>query len=153
MLMLLALASSIWIYFGIVIQNKTKYQDFINFEWMSGDWYMREEGYTIFEHWDSKSEHVMEGFSVTTNDNGDTLGREELRIIKIDNDYFYIAKPSKKKNPTTFKMIVDSIRKVSFYNESNEFPKLIEYKRTGDSLVANISNSKRSMIFRYKLED
>ncbi len=152
MLMILALASSLWIYFGIIMQNKTKYQDFINFEWMSGDWYMRGDGYTIYEHWDGKSEHVMEGYSISTNDKGDTLGREELRIIKIDNEYFYIAKPSKKKNPTTFKMTVDSVRKVSFYNESNDFPKLIEYKRKGDSLFARISNDEKSMIFKFKLE-
>ena len=148
--MVLALVSSIWIYFGIIMQNKTKYQDFINFEWMSGDWYMRGDGYTIYEHWDGKSEHVMEGYSISTNDKGDTLGREELRIIKIDNEYFYIAKPSKKKNPTTFKMTVDSVRKVSFYNESNEFPKLIEYKRMGDSLIAKISSDEKSMIFKFK---
>ena len=153
MLMLLALVSSLWIYFGIIMQNKTKYQDFINFEWMSGDWYMRGDGYTIYEHWDGKSEHVMEGYSVSTNDKGDTLGREELRIIKIDNEYFYIAKPSKKKTPTTFKMTIDSIRKVSFYNGTNEFPQLIEYKRMGDSLIARISNNDKTMIFRYKLED
>lgn len=150
--MVLALVSSIWIYFGIIMQNKTKYQDFINFEWMSGDWYMRGDGYTIYEHWDGKSEHVMEGYSISTNDKGDTLGREELRIIKIDNEYFYIAKPSKKKNPTTFKMTVDSVRKVSFYNETNEFPKLIEYKRMGDSLFAKISNNEKSMIFKFKRE-
>lgn len=150
--MMLALVSSFWIYFGIIMQNKTKYQDFINFEWMSGDWYMRGDGYTIYEHWDGKSEHVMEGFSVSLNENGDTLGKEELRIIKIENNYYYIAKPSNKKNPTTFKMIVDSVRKVSFYNESNEFPKLIEYRRFGDSLEARISNKDKSLLFKFKFE-
>ena len=83
--MLLAVISSVWIYYGILLQDKTKYEDFINFEWMCGDWYMENKGYIIHEHWDGKSEHVMEGYSVTTNKKGDTVGREELRIIKLEN--------------------------------------------------------------------
>lgn len=151
-LMILAVISSVWIYYGIVLQNKTKYQDFINFNWMSGDWYMRSNGYTIYEHWDGKSEAVMEGFSVTTNEKGDTVGREELRIIKLDEEYFYIAKPRSKSTTTTFKMVLDSIRKVRFYNATNDFPKWIEYTRKDDSLIAKISNKEREIYFRYKSE-
>lgn len=150
--MILALVSALVIFYSMALNERTKREDFINFEWMSGDWYMRGEGYIIHEHWDSKSEHIMEGFSVSLNENGDTLGKEELRIIKIENNYYYIAKPSNKKNPTTFKMIVDSVRKVSFYNESNEFPKLIEYRRFGDSLEARISNKDKSLLFKFKFE-
>lgn len=152
MLIVLAIISSVWIYYGILLQNKTKYQDFINFEWMSGDWYMENKGYTIHEHWDGKSEHVMEGYSLTIDSKGDTVGKEELRIIKLGNEYFYIAKPRSKKSPTTFKMILDSIRKVSFYNEHNDFPKWIEYYRKGDSMTATIRNEEKEIIFRFKKE-
>jgi len=148
--MLLAVISSVWIYYGILLQDKTKYEDFINFEWMCGDWYMENKGYIIHEHWDGKSEHVMEGYSVTTNKKGDTVGREELRIIKLEKEYFYIAKPRSKKSPTTFKMVLDSIRKVRFYNETNEFPKFIEYERKDDSLYAKISSNEKEIIFSFK---
>ncbi len=150
--MMLAIVSALLIFFSIALKDSTKREDFINFDWMSGDWYMRGDGYTIYEHWDGKSEQVMEGFSVSTNDKGDTLGKEELRIIKFEDDFFYIAKPSRKKNPTTFKMILDSVRKVSFYNETNEFPKLIEYTRRGDSLIARISSGNKSTLFKFKRE-
>ncbi|PKL80588.1 MAG: hypothetical protein CVV25_03535 [Ignavibacteriae bacterium HGW-Ignavibacteriae-4] len=152
MIMILALGSALLIFVSIAFKDSTKREDFINFDWMSGDWYMRGDGYTIYEHWDGKSEQIMEGYSVSTNHKGDTLGKEELRIIKFEDDFFYIAKPSRKKNPTTFKMIVDSIRKVSFYNETNEFPKLIEYTRKGDSLIATISSGKKVMTFKFKRE-
>jgi uncharacterized protein DUF6265 len=152
MIMILALVSALVIFYSMALNERTKREDFINFEWMSGDWYMRGEGYIIHEHWDSKSEHIMEGYSVSTNEKGDTLGKEELRIIKFDEEFFYIAKPSKKKYPTTFKMILDSIRKVQFYNEKNEFPKLIEYTRIEDSLFAKISNDKKSLLFKFKSE-
>lgn len=152
MLMVLAVISSVWIYYGILLQNKTKYQDFINFEWMSGDWYMENEGYVIHEHWDGKSEHVMEGYSVTTDTKGDTVGKEELRIIKLGDEYFYIAKPRSKKSATTFKMILDSVRKVRFYNEKNDFPKWIEYHRLNDSMTATIRNEEKEIIFGFKKE-
>jgi len=152
MIMMLAIVSALLIFFSIALKDSTKREDFINFDWLSGDWYMRGDGFTIYEHWDGKSENIMEGFSISTNDNGDTLGREELRIIKFEDDFFYIAKPSRKKNPTTFKMIVDSIRKVSFYNGENEFPKLIEYTRKGDSLIATISSGEKVMTFKFKRE-
>lgn len=148
-LIILAIISSVWIYYGILLQDKSKREDFLNYEWMSGDWYMENQGYTIHEHWDAKSEVVMEGFSVTTNEKGDTVGREELRIIKLEKEYFYIAKPRSKKIPTTFKMVLDSVRKVRFYNETNEFPKYIEYTRRGDSLIAKISNSDKKVVFRF----
>lgn len=150
--MFLAVMSAILIFIGLALKQSTKHEDFINFDWMTGDWYMRGDGYTIYEHWDGKSENIMEGFSVSTNSKGDTLGKEELRIIKFEDDFFYIAKPSRKKNPTTFKMTVDSVRKVSFYNETNEFPKLIEYIRKGDSLIVKISNNEKVTLFKFKKE-
>lgn len=150
--MMLAIVSALLIFFSIALKDSTKREDFINFDWLSGDWYMRGDGFTIYEHWDGKSENIMEGFSVSTNGKGDTLGKEELRIIKFENEFFYIAKPSRKKNPTTFKMIVDSIQKVSFYNEVNEFPKLIEYTRKGDSLIVKISSDDKSTLFKFKKE-
>lgn len=148
--MVLAIISAVWIYYGILLQDKSKREDFLNYEWMSGDWYMENRGYTIHEHWDAKSEVVMEGFSVTTDEKGDTVGREELRIIKLEKEYFYIAKARSKQFPTTFNMVMDSVRKVKFYNETNEFPKMIEYSRTGDSLIAKISNHQKTIIFGYK---
>lgn len=150
--MFLAVMSALLIFIGLSVKKYTKYEDFINFDWMTGDWYMRGDGYTIYEHWDGKSENIMEGYSVSTNSKGDTLGKEELRIIKFEDEFFYIAKPSRKKNPTTFKMTVDSIRKVSFYNETNEFPKLIEYIRKGDSLIVKISNNEKATLFKFKKE-
>lgn len=150
--MFLAVMSALLIFIGLSVKKYTKQEDFINFDWMAGDWYMRGDGYNIYEHWDGKSENIMEGFSVSTNSKGDTLGKEELRIIKFEDEFFYIAKPSRKKNPTTFKMTVDSIRKVSFYNETNEFPKLIEYIRKGDSLIVKISNKEKATLFKFKKE-
>ena len=73
-----------------------------------------------------------------------------LATYKLEREYFYIAKPRSKKSPTTFKMVLDSIRKVRFYNEHNDFPKWIEYTRKDDSLVAKISNDEKEMIFNFK---
>jgi len=150
--MILAVVSSVWIYYGILVQKKTKYEDFINFSWMSGDWYMRTDEVTIHEHWDGISEHVMEGYSTTVGKDGDTLAAESLRIIKIDGQHYYIAKSSKKVQPTTFEMVVDSIRKVSFYNAKNDFPQWITYQRLDDSLYATIKNTQKSVVFSFELD-
>lgn len=151
-LMILAVVSSVWIYYGILVQKKTKYEDFINFSWMSGDWYMRTDEVIIHEHWDGISEHVMEGYSTTVGKDGDTLAAESLRILKIDGQHYYIAKSSRKEQPTTFEMVVDSIRKVSFYNAKNDFPQWITYQRLDDSMYATIKNTQKSAVFSFELD-
>ncbi len=150
--MILAVVSSVWIYYGILVQKKTKYEDFINFSWMSGDWYMRTDEVIIHEHWDGISEHVMEGYSTTVGKDGDTLAAESLRILKIDGQHYYIAKSSRKEQPTTFEMVVDSIRKVSFYNAKNDFPQWITYQRLDDSMYATIKNTQKSAVFSFELD-
>lgn len=132
------------------MRDKSKYRDFINFSWMSGNWVMKGNDYTIYERWEGLSEVVMEGHSVTISDKGDTLGKEELRILKIDDVYYYLAKPNTKSKPTMFKMTTDSIRLVRFFDPTNDFPKWIIYQRKDDSLFAIIKNEEKSMTFKYK---
>jgi hypothetical protein len=94
----------------------------------------------------------MEGYSTTVGKDGDTLGAESLRILKIDNVFYYIAKSSRKERPTTFEMVVDSIRKVSFYNPKNKFPQWITYQRLDDSMYATIKNTQKVVEFKFELD-
>lgn len=132
------------------MRNKSKYEDFINFSWMVGDWVMHDNGYTIYEKWEGLSEVVMEGHSATVNKKGDTVSKEELRILKIDDVYYYLAQIDSKSKPAMFKMTLDSIRKTVFYDPTNDFPKWIIYQRMGDSLFATIRNDNKSLTFKYR---
>jgi hypothetical protein len=148
-LILLAVASAAWIFYAITYNRVTKYKDFINFSWLSGKWVMKSAGYTVYEEWDGLSEVVMEGRSATLNATGDTVSREELRILKIDGTYYYLAKPHNKPKPTMFKLSLDSLRKAVFYNATNEFPKWVVYQRKGDSLFATIRDESKKVVFSY----
>lgn len=113
---------------------------------------MKGEDYTVYETWDELGEVVLEGRSATLSKSGDTLSREELRILKIDDKFYYLAKPNNKPRPTMFKMTLDSIYKVVFYNPDNYFPKWIIYEKKGDSLFATIRDEKKKIVFAYEKE-
>lgn len=150
-LITIAVLSSIWIFYSIATRDRVEKKDFINFEWMTGKWVQETDSTVTYEIWEDIDENILEGRSFTLK-NGDTVFAEELRIIKMDHDYYYIAKPVNKSGPTMFKMELDSIRKVRFVNEKNDFPKCIQYRRRRDSMIADIGNIDKIITFKYKLE-
>lgn len=129
---LLALISAIWIFYSISYKEKSQQSDFKNFDWMEGAWTYKDDSLTISEDWEVKDGSLMEGSSLTLL-NGDTIEKEYLRIIKMDLDYFYIAKPLSK-SPTLFKMDLDTNKTVRFISPGNKFPESIQYEKKNDSL-------------------
>ena len=84
-----------------------------------------------------------------TVENGKTQSFEYIRIAYRDQVLSYLAQPQGQ-SETVFKRVAGDEQWLSFENLTNDFPTRIEYRRTGDNLVASIAgpgkNGKENVI-------
>jgi hypothetical protein len=105
-------------------------------DWIVGHWCADLNGITAEETWQPPEEGIFVGAG-QTRQSGKT-SHEDLRIANIDGVLSYIARPAGKQ-PTTFKRTAGDESWVRFENPDHDFPQLIEYRRQGDMLYANIA--------------
>ena len=120
-----------------------------SFDWIVGNWERTndEVGKKTFENWGKKSitEFVGEGFTLAEND---TIFKEQLRIIKIDNRW-QLEVVGVNESPTIFEFTNYSENSFSCENKLNEFPKTINYSFDGNMLTARIADDKNEIIFSF----
>lgn len=104
--------------------------------WMAGDWCPTEEG-GAEEHWLPPAGELMLGVSRTVRP-GQRAEFEFLRIELIDQVPTLTAMPQGTSG-TAFARTDGGPDWVRFENPTHDFPKLIEYKRDGNRLHAEIA--------------
>jgi hypothetical protein len=121
-----------------------------DFKWMVGNWIRSndKEDNTTYEYWSQSSPGEYIGLGCTIQQ-GDTVFKENLRIAKVEGKWNLIVS-GVNETPTLF--LVTSQTKNGFIseNETNEFPKKIEYVLDGDILKANISAGETAIPFSFK---
>lgn len=136
---------------GILFTHyNTSNSKFSSFSWLQGKWERTDtrEGQYAFEEWNI-SDSGLSGRGVTIQ-NGDTVFIELLAIGVEKNEFFYRATVPNNPEPTTFKITDYSEDGFTCENPNHDFPKMIDYKRTPDGMVATISGDGKSMDFRFK---
>lgn len=108
-----------------------------SYAWLAGKWCMRSNGDVNEEFWLPPHGRTLIGMSRTLRANA-TLGFEYLRIVVVDGVDTYIAQPGGRP-PTSFVRTDGGKNWVRFENPSHDFPKVIEYRRDGESLNATAS--------------
>lgn len=129
------------------------FQETENFDWMLGDW-LRTNGkkdLITTETWKKTSDHIYEGTGLAVK-NGETVFKENLRILKKKDDWVYEVTGV---NEDTTNFILTSISKYSFtaVNPDNPFPKEISYRLEEQKLVAEISDDEKKILFEFKRKD
>ncbi len=107
-------------------------------EWMAGCW-QGEAGTAAaeaFEAWSAPRSGRMLGISQTVRGTGSVF--EYMRIESGADALRFIPQPNGKP-PTEFRAERVEAQRVVFSNVQNEFPKYVEYQRTGDRLEARLS--------------
>lgn len=126
---------------GLVAQNLTDYA------WLEGEWTYSEKENTTIESWSSRNDTVMVGISFTTNNLGDIISEEALRIQKVDGEVTYIAiLPTK---IATFKLTEHKENLLVFEDSSNDFPSLIHYKKQGAGLLVTLEGSGNKEVMEF----
>lgn len=106
--------------------------------WLSGHWRLEVGEQMLEELWTPARGGMMIGLNRSVSTEGATF--EYLRIEERADGIFYVASPQGAPG-TDFKMVEASEIQVAFENPENDFPKRIEYSRTGDALTARISGA------------
>ena len=108
-----------------------------NFGWLSGHWCSEDRGELVEEQWLRPRGDLMLGLSRTTK-SGKTTSFEFLRIEIRDGSPHYVAQPGGVP-PTPFRQTASGSDWVRFENPDHDFPKRVEYRRTGEGLHAEIA--------------
>ncbi len=124
-----------------------------NLAWMTGHWCSDNGSEHIEEIWTSASGGMLLGMAKTTK--GDrVVAFEFLRIVTVDSVPSYIAQPGGAA-ATPFRWTAGGSDWARFENPEHDFPKRIEYRRTGDTLKADTAGpaengSENVISFRYQ---
>ena len=106
-------------------------------DWIQGDWCGGADNERIEEHWLSSHGGLRLGLGRTLKGSR-TSSFEFLRINVVDGVASYIAQPQGVP-PTAFKRTAGGTNWVRFENPQHDFPKRVEYRRSGNALHAEIA--------------
>jgi hypothetical protein len=122
-----------------------------NFDWLLGDWHRSNEqpGKETFEHWTKVSdvEYVGLGYTMQLND---TVWKEDIKLIYTEEGWQYKVIVTESSEPTIF--LLTSMDQQSFRceNAQNDFPKVIEYARSGNNINAVISGGDMEIPYEFE---
>ena len=122
-----------------------------NFDWLLGKWQRTNEmeGRETIEMWSKVADSEYTGFGATLHDS-DTVWYENIKLVKSKNLWKFEVTGQGDTTATIF--IVTKIEEGKFTceNDQNEFPKKIEYFRSGIALKALISGGDKEIIFNFE---
>lgn len=99
-----------------------------------------------FEFWQRSDSGVTGiGFTIVGED---TVFKEILEIVEAEGNRYYDVR-GVNPDPTLFKFIEESESHFICVNDSNEFPKRIEYQFAEDSMTATISAGEKKVVFEF----
>ncbi|UBM60196.1 DUF6265 family protein [Marinilongibacter aquaticus] len=119
------------------------------FAWLLGSWQRSNEteGRQTFEFWDSDEAGEFVGLGFTM-DGSDTVFKEQLRLMKIDSAW-HLKVSGVHNHAVYFAFTAQTDSSFVCENPENEFPKIIEYWRSGNELNARISGGQESIAFQF----
>lgn len=103
--------------------------------WIAGCWMT--DNADIVEEWRIGASSLLFGYSVTLKGSIPVFF-EQLRIETKDGMSTLFAYPAGQ-GPTAFPMLSQGERQIIFENTTNDYPQLIDYKRSDDTLIATIA--------------
>lgn len=130
-------------------QKEKKQSDIASFDWILGEWQRQndEDGKQTYEFWQQSSDTVYHGLGCTIAA-GDTTFREDLRIHRSDESWYYEV-TGVHETPVQFKIVAVQPTGFLAENHANEFPKEIRYSRTGVGLHAVVSDQQFEIAFDF----
>ena len=139
----------IFVAFGINCTAQDKSNDYpkILFK-LEGNWKL--ENSNNFEIWNFRDSLFL-GKAIKA-ENTDTILLEKLRILKVENDFFYevIVSDQNEGQPVKFKLIKQSTNQFVFENKKHDFPQKIVYDFPDESsIIVTILGNDKTVIFKY----
>jgi len=108
-------------------------------QWLEGVWRGPAGPAQVEERWTSPEGGAMLGVSRTVRD-GRMVAFEFLRIVNRNGTLVYVAQPGGRP-PTDFTMTSGGPGHAVFENPAHDHPRVIRYRRTGATLVAEVEGT------------
>jgi hypothetical protein len=125
-----------------------------DFDWLLGNWHRtnEKEGYETYEFWSkiNNTEYSSIGFTLQNND---TIWKENIKLIKRNDDWSFEVSGMGEFNQTIFKLIKADNESFTCKNELNEFPKEIKYFKNENNITAEISGGDMKIPFEFERTD
>jgi len=131
--------------------------DLNNYNWILGEWEVRQDHSEIFEVWKSVTDTLYEGFNFTVKENGDTTVNEHLWLESRNEKVILSAKGfgENEEERIFFTLTYKTLKTARFENTRSDFPITIEYTKSGSHfLEVQIKNNNNSQtpIKMHKIE-
>lgn len=103
-------------------------------DWLLGSWKRETAKHVTWEHWQRLSDHLYTGQSYRiATAGGDTVYAEDLLLVEMAGEVFYIAKVPENTYPVPFKLSAgETSAGAAFENTEHDFPQRIIYNRRDD---------------------
>jgi len=121
------------------------------FDWLLGRWQERQGDKVTIESWQRVSRHTIEGKALVTGNNK-IAHRESLRLVKMGDGIFYIAKVSHNKLPIAFKLVYCGQQRYVFENTNHDFSKQIIYRKVNANRLEVLVGDGKNKAFKVEYE-
>lgn len=104
--------------------------------WLLGEWLAQDESKVITESWREVSPETFEGSGETRSIlDGKILDAEMLRLVRMADAVFYVAKVAHNPWPVPFRLVECPPHRLVFENPSHDFPRRLEYTLATDGVL------------------
>lgn len=107
-------------------------------QWQTG---ANQKGAYWQEEWSGLDSDNWRGLGRTFNSNGTETAREELRLLRMNGQWFYLAKVSHNSLPVAFALTECTASRLQFDNPAHDFPKRLVYHYQQDALRVEVSDA------------
>jgi hypothetical protein len=106
-------------------------------QWILGEWQMESPDGLFVEKWQQETDTSYIGEGSLTNNKGEVLFSEKLRVEQRGSDVWYIPTIASQNNgqPVLFKEKALAANSVIFENPEHDFPQRIIYEKPSDSIL------------------
>ena len=120
--------------------------------WISGRWQTTSSDKLVTEIWQRTDLNLYVGLGKTKDlISGKSLFVEHMRILKMSDGIFYLAKTPENPLPIAFKLVTCRSDYLLFKNSAHDFPQLIEYSKHSRSRLNVRVWSEQNSGFRLNL--
>lgn len=123
-------------------------------ERLLGEWPAQDESKVVTESWHAASPHTFEGSGeARSSAGGKTVDAEVLRLVRMGEAVFYVAKVAHNRYPVSFRLVECPPRRLVFENPAHDFPRRLEYTLADDGtmVVAVSDGAAKGFTLRFRL--